>query len=60
MSTITSLLKRLLQFFTFDRERLLDAERRRQEAYLAQATSLSELEARQRVWDRRSGAAFPI
>ena len=60
MSTITSLLKRLLQFFTVDRERLLDAERRRQEAYLAQATSLSELEARQRAWDRRSGAAFLI
>lgn len=60
MAVIKRLLNRVVPFFHFDCAPLFDAERRREEAFLAEASSLSELEARQRAWDRRSGAAFPL
>ncbi len=60
MKTIQSFLSALASFLKLDEASLLAAERRREEAYLAGASDIYELEARQRAWDKRTRVAFPV
>ncbi len=59
MMTLKTLLARLANLLKLDDESFFEAERRREEKFLAGAADIYELEARQRAWNQRTRHAFP-
>lgn len=58
MKHIQSFLNALLRALKLDEASVFEFERRREEAFLADAADIYELEARQRAWAQRSKTSF--